>query len=85
MNELNQVKFEEVDKLPMLTRIKVFKREYKELDKWSDIKVEHLIRTYDANLKSKFQYSSMQHIVIGGLILWLSWFFFNGSAGFTIT
>ena len=85
MNELNQVKFEEADNLPMLTRIKVFKREYKELDKWSDIKVEHLIRTYDANLNSKFQYSSMQHIVIGGLILWLSWFFFNGSAGFTIT
>jgi ammonium transporter, Amt family len=55
------------------------------LEKLSDIKVEHLIRTYDANLNSKFQYSSMQHIVIGGLILWLSWFFFNGSAGFSIT
>jgi Amt family ammonium transporter len=27
----------------------------------------------------------MQNIVAGGLILWISWFFFNGSAGFTIT
>ena len=54
MNEINQIKFEHADKLPMLTRIKVFKREFKELDKLSDIKVEHLIRTYDANLKSKF-------------------------------
>lgn len=27
----------------------------------------------------------MQNIVIGGLILWICWFFFNGSAGFTIT
>jgi ammonia channel protein AmtB len=27
----------------------------------------------------------MQNIVIGGLILWLSWFFFNGSAGYKIT
>jgi ammonia channel protein AmtB len=55
------------------------------LDPLSDVKIEHLIKTYDINLKAKFQYSSMQHIVAGGLILWLSWFFFNGSAGFTIT
>ena len=27
----------------------------------------------------------MQYIVAGGLLLWLTWFFFNGSAGFTIT
>ena len=27
----------------------------------------------------------MTNIVSGGLILWLSWFFFNGSAGFSIT
>lgn len=52
----------------------------------SDPKISHLISLYDTNLVNpKFQYSSMQHIVIGGLILWIGWFFFNGSAGFTIT
>jgi ammonia channel protein AmtB len=71
--------------MSMQTRIKVFKKDYKDLEKLSERKIEHLIKTYDKNLNEKFQYSSMQHIVIGGLILWLSWFFFNGSCGISIT
>lgn len=27
----------------------------------------------------------MSHIVLGGLILWVSWFFFNGASGLSIT
>lgn len=79
------ITFAESKSLPMYRRIKIFKRELKEFEKLKDKVVKHMILIYDHNLKQNFQYSSMTNIVIGSLLLWIAWFFFNGSSAYSIT
>lgn len=42
--------FYDSEDAPMESRIKIFRRQFKELDKLNDQKIEHLIRIYDTNL-----------------------------------
>eukprot|EP00347_Sterkiella_histriomuscorum_P003159 403365366 len=84
-DEDSNISFCQSQELPMQRRVKIFKRELKEFEKMKDKIAKQMILIYDFNLTKKFQYSSMTNIVIGSLILWISWFFFNGSSGYSIT
>ena len=70
--------------MPLSDRMEIFRKEFKEFEKMNDKTIAHLIHLYDNNLNLKFTYSSMPNIVLGSLILWISWFFFNGASGYTI-
>jgi ammonia channel protein AmtB len=69
----------------MSVRVRIFQHEFKEFSNLDYESTKHLINLYDQNFEKKFQQYSIPLVVAGTYFLWVSWLFFNGSAGKTIT
>jgi ammonia channel protein AmtB len=64
--------------------MKIFLSEHPELEDMDKQSIEHLIKLYDQNANLKIESNSMNSIVQGVFILFVTWLFFNASSGFTI-
>ena len=68
----------------MQERIQVFRNEYSEFSQLDDEHITTLIRIYDINLQKKFEPCDTSLAVIGCIILWFGWMFFNAASGLDI-
>ena len=68
----------------MQERIQVFRNEYSEFSQLDDEHISTLIRIYDINLEKKFEPCDTSLAVIGCIILWFGWMFFNAASGLDI-
>lgn len=68
----------------MPIRVQIFKRENPEFEPLDNMSIVDLIKLYDQNFETKIQSNSMNAIVQGVFILFVTWMFFNGASGFTI-
>ena len=69
---------------PMSERIEFFKAEFVEFSNLDEDHIHTLISIYDQNCKAKYCSSEPQISLIGGLLLWVGWIFFNSASGYEI-
>ena len=65
-------------------RLSLFRKEHPEFDNLENQALLHLIQLYDHNFDKKIESNSMNAIVQGVFILFVTWLCFNGASGFTI-
>ena len=65
-------------------RVAVFRNEFKEFESLEEIHIRKLIKIFDYNVKSKYVSSDIPIAVVGGLLLWTGWIFFNTASGYEI-
>ena len=82
--KVKDITFDESMKLPIAVRMHIFKREYPDFKNLDKQTIQHLIQKYDENFDKKIESNSMNSIVQGSFILFVTWQFFNGSSGFTM-
>ena len=65
-------------------RINIFRNEFSEFQALEDEQIRQLIQIYDHNVSGKYVPSDPPIAIVGGLLLWVGWLFFNSSSGYEI-
>ena len=65
-------------------RISIFRNEFSEFQALEDEQIKQLIQIYDHNVSGKYEASDTPIAIVGGLLLWVGWLFFNTSSGYEI-
>jgi len=65
-------------------RVAIMKNEFKEFVNLEEGHIRKLIKIFDYNVKSKYVASDIPIAIVGGLLLWAGWLFFNASSGYEI-
>ena len=65
-------------------RIQIFRNEFSEFSALEDEQIKQLISIYDQNVTGAYEASDIPLSIVGGLLLWVGWIFFNASSGYEI-
>ena len=65
-------------------RITIFRNEFSEFSGLEDEQIKQLIAIYDTNIDGQHEASDLPIAIVGGLLLWVGWIFFNASSGYEI-
>ena len=65
-------------------RVAILRNEFKEFQNLEEVHIKKLVTIFDYNVKSKYVASDIPIAIVGGLLLWTGWLFFNSSSGYEI-